>query len=451
MAGNVRSHSLFRVVGPAILLALVPLGPLAQGQPLDRQISRASVDSAGNQANAESWFPSLSADGRIVAFQSMASNLVPNDTNDAWDVFVHDFTTGLTTRISERASGQQASKNSSRPSVSADGRYVAFSSASGLVSNDTNMRGDVYLKDLWTGSLELISISNGGFFAESGGKPSISRDGRFVAFGSSAALIPGDSNGFVDVYVRDRQAGTMVRASVDSLGAEGNGDSMLALSISADGRHVAFETRATNLVPNDLNNKTDILVHDLQTGITDRVSVRSNGTEGNDHSSGPTLSADGRYVAFFGGSTNLVARDRNRMQDCFVHDRLTGTTTRVSLDAFGNESQGGIRPSISANGRFVAFDSVDKLVPEDSDPNVDVYVHDRWLGTTALVSASLQGLQSPVEVFFPWLPPLFGGATTNDGAVMSGDGKTITFMGEASDLVPRDLNKVQDIFVLRYR
>ncbi|WP_447971506.1 TolB family protein [Nitrospira sp. M1] len=222
--------------------------------------------------------------------------------------------------------------------------------------------------------------------ASSGIGPALSADGRFVAFASRASnLVPQDTNAVNDIFAHDRQAKTTTRVSVNSAGQEGNagGDSTPALS--ADGRFVAFASQASNLVPQDTNAVNDIFAHDRQAGTTTRVSVNSAGQEGNAGSTAPALSADGRFVAFASQASNLVPQDTNAVNDIFVHDRQTGTTTRVSVNSAGQE--GNARsissPDISADGRLVAFASrASNLVPYDTNETTDVFVHDRQAGTT---------------------------------------------------------------------
>src|SRR5258708_3372263 len=226
--------------------------------------TRVNVDSAGAQANADSYRPSISGDGRFVAFQSGASNLVPGDTNSFWDVFVHDYQTGATERVSVATGGAEGNGDSAKPSISCDGRYVAFQSgATNLVSGA--IPNQIYLRDRQAGTTELVSVSTGGAPANSSCfnfPPSISGDGRYVAFWSAASnLVPGDTNDTSDIFVRDRQAGTTERVTLDSAGVQAN-DLSGYLSISADGRFVEFSSRATNLVPGDTNGVWDVFVHD---------------------------------------------------------------------------------------------------------------------------------------------------------------------------------------------
>lgn len=358
------------------------------------ETTRISVDTEGNEANDRSGRTSISSNGRFVAFVSWASNLVVNDNNDASDIFVHDRQTGTTTRVSVNSSGQEANGHSELPAISANGRFVAFASgASNLVAGDTG-NWDIFIHNRQTGNTTRVSVdSDGNESTGDSLYPSISADGRFVAFWSiSSNLVPNDNNKRPDTFVHDRQTGTTTRVSLDSSGNEAN-NSSFSNAISADGRYVAFMTWASNLVADDNNNARDIFVHDRQTGMTSRVSVDSTGSEGNgdssDHiSNPPTISADGRLVAFGSKATNLVPGDTNDVMDIFVHDRQSGETTRISVDSDGNESNGfASNPSISPDGRFVSFNSAaSNLVDNDTNFARDVFVHDRQTGTTMRVS-----------------------------------------------------------------
>lgn len=343
-----------------------------------RAISRISVDSNGAQGNNWSDYPCISADGRYVAFVSIASNLVSGDTNGADDVFVHDTLTDSTVRVSVNSYGDEGNSWSRSPSISADGRYVAFDSYSdNLVGGDNNYANDIFLRDTQTGITTRLSVNSSGTEGNSESYfPSISADGRYVAFNSYASnLVNGDTNGKSDIFLRDTQAGTTTRLSVDSSGVQGNGDSY-SPSISVDGRYVAFESTASNLVSGDTNNTSDVFLRDTQTGTTTRLSVTSSGVQGNYHSEYASISADGRYVTFSSSATNLVSGMTNDLIDIFLRDIQTGLTTRLSLAWNGTEGNGiSIEPRISANGHYVVFSSgATNLVSGDTNGTNDVFI-----------------------------------------------------------------------------
>jgi Tol biopolymer transport system component len=409
---------------------------------------RVSVNSSGAQGNGNSGSyggRSISADGRYVAFSSLATILVPGDTNGTWDVFVRDRQRGTTERVSVDSSGAQGNSYSGFNfgfydlSISADGRFVAFDSyATNLVPGDTNGFIDVFVRDRQSGTTERVSVATGGTQGNNYScAPLISADGRYIAFTSYAFdLVPGDTNGFADVFVRDRQSGTTQRVSVDSGGAQGNRDSG-GTSISADGRYVAFSSEASNLVSGDTNGFFDVFVRDRQNATTERVSVDSGGAQGNGNSARASISADGRYVAFKSIATNLVPGDTNALDDVFVRDRQSGTTERVSVDSGGAQgnanSEDYCSPSISADGRYVAFGSyATNLVPGDTNGFTDVFVRDRQSATTERVSVNSGGAQGNSYSLSPSI---------------SADGRYVAFDSSATNLVPGDTNGLYDVFV----
>jgi len=254
---------------------------------------------------------------------------------------------------------------------------VAFDSdASNIVPGDTNLRRDIFVRDTLTNTTTSVSVDSAGNQQNSSSSfkvSSISADGRFVAFESSASnIVPGDTNGNTDIFVRDRLTNTTTRVSVDSAGNQANSASETP-SLSGDGRFVAFKSFASNLVPGDTNSESDIFVRDRLTNTTTRVSVDSAGNQRNIGSESPSISADGRFVAFNLYSLNLDV-GATFAQDIFVRDRLTNTTTNVSVDSAGNPGEGD-SPSISADGRFVAFESNSSyLVPGDTNNTDDIFV-----------------------------------------------------------------------------
>ncbi|MFN0009809.1 MAG: TolB family protein [Planctomycetota bacterium] len=350
---------------------------------------RVSISTAGVEGNSYSAYPSISDDGRHVAFASFAANLVAGDTNGTWDIFVHDRQSATTERVSVDSSEMQADDDSSeRPWISADGLYVAFaSSATNLVAIDTNGFPDVFVRDLQGGTTERVSVDSSGAEANGFGSfcAAISSDGRFVVFTSHATnLIAGDTNGWLDYFIRDRLNSTTEIVNISSDGAQGNNSNGPDAAVSADGRYVAFESASTNLVAGDTNGLLDVFVRDRQSGTTERASIDSGGIQANNNSRNPAISADGRYVAFASDAANLVAGDSNGVQDVFVRDRQSATTQRVNLHSDGTQANSeSAYPSISGDGRYVSFrSSATNLVPGDTNGSDDVFVRDRTGGLT---------------------------------------------------------------------
>ena len=400
-------------------------------------IERVSLASDGSEANSDSFFPSISSKSLFIAFGSDATNLVPGDTNSAWDIFVHDRQTGQTTLVSVSSSGVQGNDRSNRPSISSDGRYVAFHSwADNLVAEDSNGQRDIFVHDRQTDQTTLASVSSTGVKGNSdSGYPSISSDGRYVAFASWAEnLVDDDSNECWDIFVHDRQTGQTTLVSVSSTGVKGNSNSEYP-SISSDGRYVAFHSDADNLVAEDSNGQRDIFVHDRQTDQTTLASVSSTGVKGNSNSEYPSISFDGRYVAFVSWAENLVDDDSNECWDIFVHDRQTDQTTLVSVSSSGvQRNSDSIYPSISSDGRYVAFNSwAENLVDDDSNEGWDIFVHDRQTDQTTLVSVSSTGVKGNSESHFP---------------TISSEGWYVAFHSWAENLVQDDTNAAVDIFVV---
>jgi len=347
-----------------------------------------SLNTLGAPGNAASDTPSISGDGTLVAFRSNASDLVQGDTNAVSDVFVHDVLTSLTVRVSVGPAGAEANGASSSPAISADGRFVAYQSgASNLVVADTNGSQDIFVTDVQTMVTELVSVRSNGAQGNSFSlSPALSADGRFVAFDSFAQnLVAGDTNGFFDIFLRDRLLGTTERVSVDSSGAQTNSDNAFSV-LSPDARFVAFGSFATNLVAGDTNATLDVFLRDRQSGTTRRVSLSASGMQGNGPSSYlSAISADARFVAFYSDATNLVITDVGTNRDAFVRDLLRATTERVSVDSNGTQGNNETgMPSfneaiaISADGRYVAFSSLaSNLAGQDTNGVQDVFLHDR--------------------------------------------------------------------------
>ncbi|WP_052700179.1 hypothetical protein [Methylocucumis oryzae] len=306
---SAKTH-LSTAVKAALLIGLVlPFAANAE------ETTRVSVSSKGKQSDGTSWHPHVSADNRYVVFQSEASNLVPNDTNSTIDIFVYDRQTKKIRRVNVASDGTQAKPSwNNQGTISANGRYVAFvSDASNLVPNDTNSGSDVFVHDLKTKKTERVNVASDGSEAIVGdwrAHPSLSADGRYVSFISpSGNLVEGDTNNEADVFVHDRKTKKTTRVSVASDGTQGN-SLCFKQRISANGRNVAFQSESTNLVKGDTNKQADIFVHNLDTKKTTRVSVASDGTQANNGAWQPDISADGRYVTFWSSASNLVSDDK---------------------------------------------------------------------------------------------------------------------------------------------
>jgi Tol biopolymer transport system component len=414
------------VLGAGLVLALGSGTSLAaEAHAGGVKTTRVSVSSNEAQANDSSHSPAISATGRFVAFTSQATDLTQPERKPRTHIFVRDRRTGRTSRVSVSSRGKSGHSPSSSPSISANGRFVAFESkARNLVRTDTNGAEDVFVHDRQTRETSRVSVHSGGAQASKKSfSPVISANGRFIAFTSKAKLTPTDTNRTWDVYVHDRRTSKTSRVSQTSAGVGGNGTSFYP-DISSAGRFVAFTSDATNLVPGDTNGVGDVFVHDRATRETHLVSVRSDGTQmdgpsflpsispdggfiafgshpipvpgGTNHrrhqilvrnldggrtrgvSAGraPSISASGRFVAFWAHSGTLVKADTNGSPDVFVHDRTSGRIRRLSVSSARTEANGASKfPVLSPNGRFVAFESgAGNLVRGDSNRRSDIFV-----------------------------------------------------------------------------
>lgn len=398
------SDSVRIALGCAMVLAMFGAPAWAQGGGGCLGTTRVSVDSSGQQAWGSSM-SSVSGDGRFTAFSSLASNLVSGDNNGSRDIFVHDSLTGTTIRASVHSKGAEGAKNSHNPSISADGRYVAFDSlAQNLVPGDTNTDWDVFVHDTKDRRTVRVSLNSaGGQVYGDSRYPSISADGRFVAFEStSSGLVLGDNNKDTDVFLHDTLTGTTSRVSVSSAGAEGDSESY-SCAVSDDGRRVVFASYASNLMGGNTWWTCHTYLHDTQTKVTSMVSVNSSSQEADWDSFSPSISGDGRFVSFDTAATNLVPGDTNNNSDVFLRDTLAGTTSRISVGTAGEQGEwGSMYSSVSADGRFVAFESyATTLVPGDTNQSGDIFLRDTLLGTTKRVSLSSDGAQGDGHSTFP--------------------------------------------------
>jgi len=405
-------------------------------------LERVSVSNVGVQGNADSFVVGgkrvVSADGRFVVFTSHANNLVADDTNDVRDVFLRDRRAGTTTRVSVDPAGGNADGPSFNASISADGRFVVFTSAAtDLVQGDRNWHYDVFVRDLWRGETSRVSVTpDGGDPGDDSGEGSISADGRFVAYVTWARLLtPEDRDwGTRDIIVRDLKRGTNTLASVAFDGGEPEYACWDA-TIGGDGRHVAFVSNSENLMSGDGNPAMEAWVRDLDAGENIRVGVDPSGGDANERSRHPRLSDDGRYVAFRAHASDLVAGDTNDQADIFLRNLDTGVTERVNLSSSGDQATGGGSwfPDISGNGRYVVYlTDASNLFDDDTNGFGDVVAHDRVTGVTTQLSVSSSGGQV--------------NAWSNHPSV-SATGRYVAFESLASDMVPGDTNEVWDVFI----
>ena len=404
----------------------------------------AAIFEVTGEGNGPSWGPSTSADGRYVAFVSSATNLLggdpSNDTNGADDVFVVDRTEGTIVLASrDPVSGLQANGASGHPSLSDDGRYVAFETvATNLVPGDANgVLSDIVRVDLVDGTLALVSRRGvSGVQGDDGSfAPSISADGGLVSFISYATNLVGtDTNRKVDAFIRNVASGTTTRVSTDSNNKQANNATYAAV-LAGGGGFVAFSSIATNLVSGDTNGDRDVFFKNLATGKTVRASVRSDGRQGNASSEIEDISANGRLIVLNSFASNLIKNDANNQGDVFVRDRVDQTTTRISKRGSVEADDDSFNASISADGAHIVFATRATNLQSGSDDNgatTDVFEFDA--ATKALTRLTKDGE---------------GGATDAGSydAQITSDGSAVVFASLATDLVAGDGNGNDDVFV----
>jgi flagellin-like hook-associated protein FlgL len=409
--------------------------------------TRVNTTSAGGESGAGSISSAaLSLDGRYLVFSSSATNLVANDTNGMSDVFRKDLLTGEIIRVSTNSDGLETTGGlfNTVGSISADGRFVTFSStATNLVSGDSNGVFDLFRKDIVTGEVVRVNTTSAG--AQSLGSISdpgkITADGRYVFFSSDASdLVVNDSNFGRDIFRKDLMTGEIIRVNTSSTGVEASlAVSSGGVSISADGRYVAFHSTAYNLVANDTNNNSDVFRKDLFTGETIRVSTTSAGAESSSGSTttGPVqLSADGRFVSF-STSLSLDAADVDGgNSDVYTKDVLTGVTTLASSTVSGADGDGfNFVAATDSSGKYVVFSSTGvNLVTPDTNGLADLYIKNIETGEIVRIDAP-GGVQANG---FSGTPALF-----------SGDGSTVFFTSSATNFVSGDTNGSSDLFAVQ--
>jgi uncharacterized repeat protein (TIGR01451 family) len=424
-----------RRAAPILLAAIVLAAPGSAAAPDPGDLALVSAAASGAGGNGESLGPSLSADGRLVAFFSTATNLHPGDTDPEYDVFLKDLETGTVTLVSAAANGDDANGRSFAAAISADGTRVGFASAA------TNLHPagvpGVYVKDLRTGVVLLASATAAGVPANAGGESvSLSADGTRVAFSSTATnLDPRDTVADPDVYVKDLVSGRLWLASVSSAGEKRVGlFGATVASLSADGGTVAFHSDAAGLHPGDADSTGDVFVLDLASGALTLASTNDAGVKGDGQSSQPSLSADGTKVAFTSFSTNLDPdMSTSGFGSVYLKDLATGDLTLVSRTSAGAAIPGGgFGISLSADATRVAFASLSRFAdPADADSNADVYVKDVVTGALALASTTASGVK--------------GNGPSYPAALAPGGG-TVAFRSDSTNLDPADSDSAPDVY-----
>lgn len=396
----------------------------ASALPTPAFTSLVSRNDAGVVSNGASSFPDLSGDGRFVAFQSGANNLVTGDSNGTVDIFVRDRVAARTERVSLTDADAQATGGSSTfPSISDDGRRVAFlSSSNSFIPGDDKGRIDAFVRDRTTGStIRVVTGLGGALLDDNVVDVEISGNGRYVAFVTAATnVVSGDTNGETDIFVRDLQTGVVERVSVNSSEQQGSGWSFRP-SISDDGRYVAFDT--SSLLAGGAPGKANAYVRDRSAGTTSIVNVSSEEVVGSEGGGSPIISGDGRYVAFASDSSNLVANDANGTSDTFRRDLVAGVTTRITWsDSDVALSLGGYPMSISDNGNEVGFRSSSQATSApDAGTDADLFVRTVSTASTRRVSTSTTVPDPAIAV--------------SDGPIgMSDDGRQVAF-GHTNKLV----------------
>lgn len=442
---------------------IVPLGAVRASDIFVRdlqtgQTKMVSINMAGTPSTGVSRFGLISDNGRFVAFTGFPNNIVANDTNTSPDVFLRDLETNTTKLVSINAAGTASGGlgGSDLLDMSPDGRFIVFSSqANDLTSipDGNGLGSDIYIRDVVNNVTKLVSVSLGG--AASGNGTSfggqVSADGRYVVFTSDASDLVGHDKSLRDVFIRDLQTNTTKRVSTNSTGTQGgNGESFLGI-IDRGGRYVVFATRATDLanVP-DTNKLSDIFIYDIQTESKKLITLNTTGTATgggfppfsgfSDLSAEHTISADGRFVAFMSQQSGLVTNDTDgNGADIFLYNIATEAKSLVSSNLTGTSGGvgGSFKPSISADGRYVAFNSLaNDLVSTPDELNgftMDVFVRDMLRGETYLASANSAGTRTGNGFSFE---PL-----------LTADGKRMVFFSRASNLITNDLNSGEDVFV----
>ena len=426
--------------------------PIASAQ----AITRISVDSNGIEGNGRSGGqvsvasavgrlgPAISYDGRYIVFHSLANNLVTGDTNGTTDVFLHDRSNGQTTRVSLQPDGSEFSVASFDPSLSHDGSLIAFKVPASGTAGEYH-----WLNDLNTGIVSILGDLIA--LADSGSRLVMSDSGIYNIFSTNASnLIPNDTNVRNDIFSLNVVSDAISRLSITTAGVEASGGRSNHPAVSPDGRYVTFASLSPTLAPNSTSGGLNLFLHDRdvsQDGVYDeagdistiQVNVASDGTPGNNGSfffGGMDLTRDGRFIVFASDATNLVAADTNAKADVFIHDRILGTTLRIS-DQFNSTHS--VLPSISADGRFVAYANEDQFFCCGGV----IYVHDRDSDSNGIFDEAMGTSFAQVDLDSVGTPA----NGTSYHPEISKNGHYIVFTSEATNLVANDLNGTRDVFI----
>ena len=428
--------------GPTVSMARKSTGEssTAPASPMSPQaafelISVSSSEAQGNGASGNNDLPNaVSEDGRYVMFISNATNLAPGDTGTDFDVFVRDRTDGTTEMVSVSNTGAQANSQTMRADMSDDGRYVIFLSEDDtLVPGDNHPGQDIFIRDRVADTTQFALPGIGGTpeFGFGADKIAISGNGRYIAFHTYGALSPEDEIGVRDIYVYDRDTGDVDFISNNN-SSTARGHSFNP-SISDDGRYVAYHSMADDLVGGDTNEHMDLFVFDRETRQTERVSLTQEGGQTNNDSLEASISNDGRFVSYTSEASNIAPQDTDANQDIYVFDRQTDTTRLVSLRSDetrpvpGNAGVGSRDSQVSGNGRYVTFQSDLQLDPGDTNFLTDIYVRDLVAGTTEWTSRS--------------------GGGYNYAPAINDDGRYVAFSSTSDRMAANDTNDKADIFL----
>lgn len=400
-------------------------------------IDRVSYGTNDVQINGPIYGYSVSEDGRYVVFASDASNIDARDKNGLTDIYYFDTHTRETIRISADINGNQLLPGkSTSPGISNDGRYVVYQSLARITGDDSNVFYDIYLYDTQNKTNRLVSRSVGGGSSNHASyNPTISANGVYISFMSYASnLIDGDTNGQGDIFVYNIQTEAVER--INGFNSNEPNNVSVESVLSSDGRFVLYGSMASNLIENDTNNTKDVFLYDRQTGINKLVSVKDNGQQLNMISTAAGISDDGRYASFYTNAANIVASDTNTLSDVFLHDISTGDIIHVSRNINGGpgqrESYGG---RLSADGRFVVFNShANNLVANDNNNAADVFLYDRVLRRTEILSLNDKGGQA--------------NQSSQMIAHISRNGRYVLFRSFATNLVDNDTNNQGDVFMV---